>query len=280
MNTSSPTGAYAVSARGGRRMSRSFFVVLCFAIITVPTLLEATNPPAVTQQAAAFAAQSIAALTGGNVINDVTLTGTVTWTSGSDTETGTASLMAAGNGESLMNLTLTTGTRVEIRDSQTGVRLGKWIAPSGTSGMFVPHNCGSDAVWFFPALSSLAGGANITFSYVAQETRNGESVQHIEAAAYQVGQTSTAALAQLGVMDFYLDSSTLLPSAITFNVHPDNNTLANIPVEVDFSDYQAVNGITVPMHIQKYLEGTLMIDMMISSATFNTGLPLSNFTIN
>ena len=56
-------------------MPRSSSFVLCFAIVALPTLVVATNPPAATQQAVALAAQSISALTGGSMINDVTLTG-------------------------------------------------------------------------------------------------------------------------------------------------------------------------------------------------------------
>ena len=81
-------------------------------------------------------------------------------------------------------------------------------------------------------------------------------------------------------MDFYLDAATLLPSAVVFNAHPDNDPGTNIPVEIDFSNYQAISGIAVPLHIQKYLQGSLVTDLVISNAVFNTGLPLSTFAIS
>ena len=81
-------------------------------------------------------------------------------------------------------------------------------------------------------------------------------------------------------MDFYLDASTLLPVAIAFNAHPDNNALANLPIEVDFSNYQSINGVAVPMHIQRHQQGNLQVDLVVTGATFNTGLPLSIFNIN
>jgi len=77
----------------------------------------------------------------------------------------------------------------------------------------------------------------------------------------------------------HLDVATLLPAAITFNAHPDDNPGSNISIEIDFSNYQAIAGVTVPMHIQKYVQGTLTIDFTGSTATFNTGLPLSDFAI-
>lgn len=252
---------------------------------TALTCFASTNSqvPASNPQALGYAAQSIAAMTGGATISDVTLTGSVTWTAGSDIETGTATFLALGTGESRMNLVLSSGTRTEIRDASTGTAIGEWIAQSGASGNIAFQNCQTDAVWFFPVLGSLAGGANVVFSYIGQETRNGETVQHIQSYIYQSIQppgSNSGLLQQLSTLDLYLDATTLLPSAIIFNAHPDNNANANLPIEVDFSNYQNVSGILVPMHIQKYLQGTLMIDVTISSATFNSGIPISEFTIN
>ena len=181
-----------------------------------------------------------------------------------------------------MDLALSDGTRTEIRDASTGTLLGKWMTPSSASGAFAFHNCQTDAVWFFPALSSLRGGSNVVFSYVGLESRNGGNVQHIQSSVYQSIQSSNTSpsLQQLSTMDFYLDATTLLPSAIMFNAHPDNNASANLPVEVDFSNYQTTGGITVPMHIQKYIQGTLTIDVTLTTAAFNTGVALSNFAVN
>jgi hypothetical protein len=255
-------------------------------IVSVATLFSfawAQIPPASSPQALSIAAQSIAAQTSGNAISDVTLTGSATWTSGSDTETGNATLLASGTNEGRIDLALSSGTRTEVRDAQTGTKLGEWNVQNASSGKFAFHNCLTDAVWFFPVLGSLAGGSNVVFSYIGQETRNGAAVQHLRTYASQPSKSAVSAtnlLQQLSTMDYYLDATTLLPSAITFNVHPDNDAGANIPVEIDFSNYQAFSGVQVPTHIQKYLQGTLLIDLTISGATFNTGIPLSDFAIN
>jgi hypothetical protein len=150
-------------------------VVVCLLCL-LSSLALAQGVPASDPKAVALAAQSMAALTSGTTIGDVTLTGTVTW-GGSDT--GTATLSALGTGESRMDLALTSGTRTEIRDAQTGAHLGQWFAPNNASGYFAAHNCFIDAVWFFPALGSLAAGPNVVLSYTGQESRNGGTVQHI-----------------------------------------------------------------------------------------------------
>ncbi len=258
-------------------------VVICVILTAVLTCSASTgrNQPASNSQAITYAAQSIAAMTGGTAISDATLTGTVTWTSGSDTESGTVTFLALGTAESRMDLALPSGTRTEIRDAQTGTTLGEWIAPNG-SGTFALYNCQTDAVWFFPALGSLAGGSTVVLSYIGLETRNGESVQHLQSYISQSSQSSISGVSAqtLSTVDFYLDATTFLPSAITFNAHPDNLASGNLPVEIDFSNYQNIGGVNVPTHIQKYLQGTLLIDVTISSATFNTGISLSNFSVN
>jgi hypothetical protein len=125
---------------------QSFLLIFVGSIF----LFSQNQPPASDPRGVAFASRSISALTGGKAISDATLTGSVTWSGGADPETGTATLLASGTGESRMSLVLSSGTRTEIRDASTGVAQGQWTAESGKSGPFASQNCATDAVWFFP----------------------------------------------------------------------------------------------------------------------------------
>jgi len=251
----------------------------CFFVLSLlaSSVLLYSQQPQSDPQAVAIAAQAVAALTGGIPVSDLTLTGNVTWSGGSEPESGTVTLLALGTGESRMNLSLPDGTRSEIRDASTGVDLGEWISQSGASGLFAPQNCATDAVWFFPALGSLAAGSNVVLLYVGQEIQNGVAVQHIQSYVYQLGSPIAQ---QWSTMDFYLNATTLLPVSIAFNAHPDGNTSSNLPIQVSFLNYQIFSGFVVPTQVQRSLQGNVLIDMAISGATFNTGLPLSDFTIN
>jgi hypothetical protein len=262
-------------------VARPAFVTV-FAILLLPYCSSAQSQPPSDPQAVAYASQSIAALTGGTSISDITLTGNVTWTGSAASESGTATLLALGTSESKMTLALPDGTRTEIRDSSTGTAQGQWISESGASGLFAPQNTMTDAVWFYPALGSLAAGPNVVLSYVGLETRNGESVQHIQSYIFQSAPSGGGGptAQQLSTIDFYLDATTLLPSATVFDAHPDNNASSNIVIEVDFSNYQTISGVNVPMHIQKSSQGSILIDLTVTGASFNSGLPLSDFSIN
>ena len=280
-------------------MPRIYFGLFSLALLLYSTSAQTTPPPS-DPQAVAFAQQGIAALTGGTQITDVTLSGNVNWIVGTDSELGTATLLASGTGESRMDLVLASGTRTEIRDNQTGVPLGKWVSPAGASGMIGLQNMMTDAAWFFPVLGSLAAGNNVVLSYVGQETRGGQDVQHIQSYVFQPADASSSApsakrssraalsaagtpvfsMQSLTTMDFYLDPATLVPVAVTFNSHPDDSAQGNLLTEIDFSNYQSQNGGLVPMHIQRFLQGNLQADITITTVAFNTGLPLSDFTIN
>ena len=254
---------------------------LFLLVLGVPSFVIAQSQPTSDPQALTLAAQSISTLTGGTTVSDVTLTGTATWTVGTDSETGSATLWALGAGESRMDLTLNSGIRSEIRDASSGIAQGNWKALTGATGLSASQNCMTDAVWFFPALGSIAVQPNVVLSYVGQENRNGAAVQHLQSYVYQSsGSTTPPTPQQLSTMDFYLDAASLLPVATVFNAHPDNDASTNISVEVDFGTYQNIGGIVVPTHIQRYVQGTLMLDLSVSTASFNTGLQLSTFAIN
>lgn len=86
-------------------------------------------------------------------------------------------------------------------------------------------------------------------------------------------------ISRLSAVDFYLDPASSLPLAIAFQVHADDDMNTNIPMEIRFANYQAVNGVQVPFHIQRMLNGGVVLDVVVTSATVNSGLPDSNFNI-
>jgi hypothetical protein len=232
----------------------------------------------------------MAVLSGNAQIADVTLTGTAIRIAGSDVGTGTVALKALGTLESRMDLSLSSGTRSEVRNASNGVPQGSWLAPNGSVSNMAMHNCFTDAAWFFPALTVLSqtSNPNLSIAYVGLETKNGIPVQHLNFASVSTVQPTGPAglrgpvvtLATLSSTDVYLNSSSLLPVAFVFSTHPDNDALTNIPVEIDFSNYQAVNGVQIPFHIQKFLNGSLFLDLTIQAASLNSGLTDSVFASN
>jgi hypothetical protein len=89
------------------------------------------------------------------------------------------------------------------------------------------------------------------------------------------GSLPSSKLAHLMQIDIYLDSQTLRPAILSFNLHPDSNALVDIPIEVRYGAYTQIAGVWLPSHIQRYINSTLDLDLTVQSAQFNTGFPES-----
>src|SRR5258706_2248905 len=187
--------------------------------------------------------RSLAAQVASNSISGVTFTGTVRRIAGSDDESGTAILRATASGAARVDLILPSGSHVEINDVFATSPSGSWAGSDGASHSIVFHNLLSEPAWFFPAfaVSRALSPSKYSVAYVGEETRSSRTVRHIvlhQVLANAPGDTQL--FEHLTRLDLYLDSGTLLPAALDFNVHPDNKPAIDIPFEVTYDDYRAV----------------------------------------
>ncbi len=225
-------------------------------------------------QALSLLSQSLAAVTKGRPISDVKLQAQVTRIAGSETDTGSATLEAAAYDKSNTNFALTSGPRLEIRNGTTGV----WSAADAQNRPVALHNTWTPAPWFAPALviQSWVEDSSFSLAYAGLEDRDGAKVQHIRAARYVAGATDIAALS---ATDLYLDPQSLLPVALAFNTHPDNDLGVNLPVEVTFASYQTFSGMIAPSRIQSFLQNSLLLDISVTATSANNGLAASEFLV-
>ncbi len=235
--------------------------------------------PVSNPQAVALASQALQSLAGGTALTDITIQANANYVAGSDEETGTGTLVARGNAQSLITLNLSGGQRREIRNGVEGAR----VAADGTATAMATHNCFIDANWFFPALSLSALPSDPTqiAVYVGQQVYEGQQVYHLTLFHY-LGPPSAGAsdlIQRVSTLDLYLDAVSLRPVALDFNVHPDNHANTSIPAEIVFGGYQQMQGVWVPTRIQKYLQGSLLLDLTVSSVAVNSGVPASAFTL-
>lgn len=73
----------------------------------------------------------------------------------------------------------------------------------------------------------------------------------------------------LSTTDIGLDTVSLLPAVLAYSVHPDNGAPVSIAIEIHYSDYRTVSGVQIPFHIQRYVNGFLQLDILVSSAAVN-----------
>ncbi len=240
---------------------------------------EAVNQPL--PESAGILAQVVSTVAGNNPVQDVTLAGTAMLPSG---VSGTIVLKARGAAYSRVDVMAGNDTRIEVRGRTQGRPAGWWQKNLSAPTAMALHNCFSEAAWFFPlfAIQDAQRGTDVGVASLTTEQQDASSVVHLKVFRPRSAQSqrALAAMQRLSSTDVYIDSQTLLPRALKYHVHPDNDSTTNIAAEVRFADYRVVSGVQVPFRIQKLMNGTLVLDVVVGSAAVNTGVPLSAFTVN
>jgi hypothetical protein len=208
--------------------------------------------------------QAKAAFTSNSTIGNVTLDGTFVSTEGSLRQEGNAHLVVGSDGTYSVALTKSSGATGEARtrtDSDVGCT---WKDVQGNDHPVDWSNCQTPA-WFLPELPVLLS-SQTSAEWTTTTPATDGSAPHLKF-TYAVA-TGTGKLPPPTV-DMELSSTTLLPTKATFLVHADGKSNVNIPVMVTYQDYRQVSGVSIPFRIQKFVNGTLVLDMSVSSANVN-----------
>jgi hypothetical protein len=250
--------------------------------LAAPLVLFATNPqsPGNLVLPSQILQRALVALVGNQQLTDITLNGTARQVAGGNEESGPASLKATLVG-SRIDLNLPSGTLTEIRNASGTQPVGVWSKGDATTHALAGHNLFTEPSWFSPQLFI---SRRLNFSYqitiVGAETRDAKSVEHLSIIR-PISDTSDSArlIERLSQHELYLDSSTFMPLAVTFNEHPDDNANLDIAIEIAFADYRKVSGVQLPFHIQRFRNRVLDLDFQVDSASINSGLPATTFAV-
>jgi hypothetical protein len=212
------------------------------------------------------------------------MAGTARRIAGSDDETGPAIFKALATGESRLDLSLASGPRSEVRGKSPDGPVGSWSGPDGRSHPMARHNLYTEPEWLpANAVSSLLSLQNLLITEIRAETRGDSSLIHLTTYQQFSGDSSDrpATLRQnLSRTEILLDADTLRPIILIFNTHPDDDALVDIPIEIHFSDYRTVSGTQVPFHVQKFFNGSLLLDLQFETASINSGLSAGEFAVS
>ena len=253
------------------RLLTCWFVAVLFLIgaaATAAAQRQQSDPSAI-----AWATKAMSALTGGIPINNATLIGTVVQGDNQDQGSVPITMQATSVSASETDITTPKGIRSFIRSlDSNGHPSGMWVDVNQQQHPISLHNCWTDAVWFFPALSQLSAynDPNLVFVDLGQEQHSGTSVEHIQIYRSLQGDPNKAALvAKLSTVNYYLDVNTAVPVAITFADHPNDDLLTNLPIRVEFSNFQLVGSRLIPYQITRFAHGTPQFQIAISNANLN-----------
>lgn len=224
---------------------------------------------------------SIAAQQGASLVQDGDIVGQVEFIIGGQDETGAFHFKATSSGATRTEISLSAENLTEIRSDSGNGGAGSWSAGDGQYHAIAGHNLLTDAAWFFPLLmlQRVVTDPNRSITFVGVEG----GLAHFQTNSSAGPDSPPHAASDIqhwSQEDIFLDFATLLPVRITFSTHPDKNALIDMPVVVEFSDYETVNGVKIPLHVKKLVNGSLQMDLHVQNASFNTGLPSSDFVIN
>ena len=246
--------------------SLSVAVFLCFEISCFSVANAAGNSntiPTLPQISQAFSQ--------GKPISSVVLNASAEWIAGSDDETGTATLTASADGSLSMQLQLPKSSRLESQTSFSSGQSCTWTGADGVEHVMPLHNCAGSMAWFLPSVALLGSRQPSEVITTITQAANSPFVDVLQQQQPQISTSAslTALLTHLSISHLYLDPVTFLPSALSFNTHPDDNSGTDIPVHVVFTNYQQVNGVMIPYRIQRYVNGSLNLDLIVTQAAVN-----------
>jgi hypothetical protein len=240
------------------------FICLCLLVklafgqttVTAPTQLHAVQAQA---QAALMATQPTA----------LVLNGTFMSTEGSLTQSGNANFTVGSDGTFLINLSRSVGAISESRTVSYGIPACTWTDQNGVVHNSAPLNCLPPA-WFFPGLTLLSTASDPSLPAWTPSSYSSDSLGNHLRFQFLIPSLDGAREDPqlLSPFDLVLAPGTYLPQYAFFTIHPDNPGVhADIPVEIAYSNYQSISGVMIPFHIQRFVNGSLVLDLTIATAS-------------
>jgi len=246
-----------------KRVAVSLFVASLLPISALP-LIGQTTATSPTDQ---LFIQVDKAFSGITPVSSAVLTAVVRAYAGSQQSSGQATLTASADGSSSVVLQLGSGERSESQDTFANGQGCTWTGSDGQTHTPAAQNCLLPVAWFLPEVSLFSTQQPSSGTLSAEASNgNGPVLHWAMSPAPGISASQLNSLPSLGSYDLHVDPLTGLPSSLTYDLHPDNNAADNIPVSVAYSEYQTINGVAIPFHIQRYLNGTLSLDITLSNA--------------
>ena len=260
------------------RFVRTYAAVFLSFALTISVLAQQTAPSVQRDpQAIAILNQCLAAAGGIQAISaiqDVTATGTITY-DGLDQQ-GSATIKVLGLHRFRLDASLPDGSHSYVVGKDAAFHKN----PDGSTSPMPPQNAIKPASVTFPLFQVLAAVQDISFSVTdgGVVTHNGQQVHDIV-----VQQTFSADKDRLGGLSkvtkahIYIDPNALSVQAIEDQAFRRDGEPGEAPHEMQFSDYQTVNGILAPFSVVEFVAGQKLSTTQIKQISFNTGLAEADF---
>ncbi|HLY61021.1 MAG TPA: hypothetical protein VKV95_09750 [Terriglobia bacterium] len=247
-----------------------------------PTLADSQTSTLSGSQAAALLGQSAIIVVGPNAPStylDFTATGTITYFWAGEKVQGAATVRGRGVDQFRLDANLQAGTRSYAVSHGVGA-----LKDSEGNLTAIPyHNTVNIGVLTFPFPTILARLNNLatTITDMGPVTDEaGTTLHQIRVQALFSSQIDPdGSLGNLTVTDYFVDPTSKLLAKAVDSTHPIQTLTVSYPHEIDYEDYQILNGVDAPTTVREKVGGQTIWELHITGLSFNTGLTDSVFVL-
>jgi hypothetical protein len=258
------------------------FLLLAFPLVATAqqASVQPITPPVRDAQAMAILTSALAAMGSQSAatIQDTVVQGTTTFPESQGGNTG--------------SFTITTkGAQMLRSDSQANGKSSSIIYNQGVERRSTNsgwHNAPSanalhKRIEHLPALLLAYEVArnDVSAQYIAQETVNGRSVNHLRLIRVPLQNDYIAQQnSKNSQLDLFVDAQTSQILKISYFQSSDTDWRLGLHIDVIYSEYQTNNGMAVPMLQQYFFQGQPAATLQITSVAVNQGVSISTFQGN
>jgi hypothetical protein len=187
-------------------------------------------------------------------------------------------LKTGGPGQLRIDLTRNGETDSCVVSGGTGARRlatgeTKPINPAMLASTRVDH---LPLLYLLPALSD----TSVAIGLIGTETLDNSPAWHLELRQeFSPDLDPGGTLADLSKSEVLIDQASGLVKMVRYTLPAVENLRNHQVVELRYSDYRVVNGIAVPNHIEKYIQGKVIATIDIKTFSVNTALSTSEFDV-
>jgi hypothetical protein len=254
------------------RLVRTYVAVFLSLLLTIPVFAQQTAPTAQADPQAVASLQAAFAALGGQTSPapaSLVANGAYTRQPGGSNQALPLKIEALG----AQNI------RWDTSDASGPVTLvvshnSSWMqGPDGGRALAVGETFGRGGE-IFPLLiiSRWLGTAGVGMTWVAAESSSGKVLNHMTVAP----PTQMNSGLRMANCEVWSDAQTNLPTRIRVS-HSPNDRRVSIPLDLDFSDYRAVNGILFPFSITFSVGTHAMGQIQFQSITVNAPVSPNDF---
>ena len=249
---------------------------LLLSMLAYPAIARCQSTDAAPTDASAILSQISNVFSAGKAVSQLQLSGSATWYSGGSEDSGAATLTATASGSAQMQLSLAEKGLWTESQGDIGPDMDcQWAGADGVAHSGDAMNCLRPVVWFVPMISLQRSLIPSTFGMtdlgIARVGSRPDSYRHLQGQFVfsNMPMSLTKDLMQRSTIDIGLDPTSYLPAVLTYTVQPDSGSLTPIVIEIRYFNYTTVNGVQVPFEIQRYLNGSLQLDIVVKQAQVN-----------